>query len=117
ASDAISAGVSGQFGFVDFDVTPFTAASTINAWSLRAMIYAPPSLFSSSVVAYREPVPQTEQREEVQRNRRGLSTRQSILAASGRLLEKKGFQSLSVDAVARAAGVTRSSVYHQFHSR
>jgi len=54
---------------------------------------------------------------QVQRNRRGLSTRQSILGAASRLLEKKGFQSLSVDAVARAAGVTRSSVYHQFHSR
>jgi AcrR family transcriptional regulator len=40
-----------------------------------------------------------------------------ILDAARRLLEKKGFESLSVDAVARAAGVTRSSVYHQFHSR
>lgn len=53
----------------------------------------------------------------IQRNRRGLSTRQAILDAARRLLEKKGFESLSVEAVARAARVTRSSVYHQFHSR
>jgi AcrR family transcriptional regulator len=53
----------------------------------------------------------------VNRNRRGLSTRQAILHAAGSLLEARGFEALSVDAVARAAGVTRSSVYHQFHSR
>ena len=53
----------------------------------------------------------------IQRNRRGLSTRQAILDAAVDLLNKKGFRALSVDAVARAAGVTRSSVYHQFHSR
>jgi len=53
----------------------------------------------------------------VVRNRRGLTTRHAILRAAARLLEKKGFQALSLDAVARAAGVTRSSVYHQFHSR
>ena len=53
----------------------------------------------------------------IQRNRRGLSTRQTILDAAAKLLEKKGFRALSLDAVARAAGVTRSSVYHQFHSR
>ena len=53
----------------------------------------------------------------IQRNRRGLSTRQAILDAARRLLEKEGFESLSVGAVARAAGVTRSSVYHQFRSR
>jgi len=58
-----------------------------------------------------------ERQQPIQRNRRGLSTRQAILDAAGRLLQKKGFQALSVDAVARAAGVTRSSVYHQFHSR
>ena len=53
----------------------------------------------------------------VNRNRRGLSTRQAILHTAGSLLEARGFEALSVDAVARAAGVTRSSVYHQFHSR
>jgi AcrR family transcriptional regulator len=53
----------------------------------------------------------------VNRNRRGLSTREAILRAAARLLEGRGFEALSVDAVARAAGVTRSSVYHQFHSR
>jgi len=56
-------------------------------------------------------------RDAIQRNRRGLSTRDAILRAAGRMLEQKGFQALSVDAVARAARVTRSSVYHQFHSR
>ncbi len=53
----------------------------------------------------------------VTRNRQGLSTRDAILTSARRLLKSEGFQALSVDAVARAAGVTRSSVYHQFHSR
>lgn len=53
----------------------------------------------------------------VNRNRRGLSTRLAILRAAAGLLQARGFEALSVDAVARAAGVTRSSVYHQFTSR
>lgn len=53
----------------------------------------------------------------VTRNRRGRTTRRTILTAAADLLERRGFQALSVDSVARAAGVTRSSVYHQFHSR
>lgn len=53
----------------------------------------------------------------VVRNRRGMSTRATILDAAHRLLQQKGFEALSVDAVARAARVSRSSVYHQFHSR
>ncbi len=51
------------------------------------------------------------------RNRRGLSTRAAILAAAHRLVEKRGLSALSLDAVARAARVSRSSVYHQFASR
>jgi AcrR family transcriptional regulator len=53
----------------------------------------------------------------VVRNRRGISTRAAILEAAHRLLKERGFEALSLDAVARAARVTRSSVYHQFHSR
>ncbi|MGH7805022.1 MAG: TetR/AcrR family transcriptional regulator [Candidatus Binatia bacterium] len=53
----------------------------------------------------------------VVRNRRGLSTRATILAAAQRLLQKRGLSALSLDAVARAARVSRSSVYHQFASR
>ncbi|MGH7819103.1 MAG: TetR/AcrR family transcriptional regulator [Candidatus Binatia bacterium] len=51
------------------------------------------------------------------RNRRGESTRAVILAAAHRLLKEKGFEAVSVDRVAKAARVTRSSIYHQFHSR
>lgn len=46
-----------------------------------------------------------------------MSTRTTILDAAQSLLEEKGLEALSLDAVARAAGVSRSSVYHQFHSR
>ena len=53
----------------------------------------------------------------VVRNRRGLSTRAAILSAAQRLVEKRGLSALSLDAVARAARVSRSSVYHQFASR
>ena len=56
-------------------------------------------------------------RRAVIRNRRGESTRAAILSAAHRLLKEQGFAALSVDRVARAAGVTRSSIYHQFHSR
>jgi AcrR family transcriptional regulator len=56
-------------------------------------------------------------RRAVVRNRRGLSTRAAILAAARRLVEKRGLSALSLDAVARAARVSRSSVYHQFASR
>jgi TetR/AcrR family transcriptional regulator, regulator of biofilm formation and stress response len=61
--------------------------------------------------------PPRRNRRTVTRNRRGRSTREAILRAADRLLKRRGFEALSVDAVARAAGVTRSSVYHQFHSR
>ena len=51
------------------------------------------------------------------RNRRGEATRKTILATAERLLEKEGFEAVSIDRVARAAGVTRSSIYHQFRGR
>lgn len=51
------------------------------------------------------------------RNRRGLATRQAILDAALRVVEEQGFDELSLDRVARTAGVSRSSVYHQFASR
>ncbi|MGH7857679.1 MAG: TetR/AcrR family transcriptional regulator [Candidatus Binatia bacterium] len=53
----------------------------------------------------------------VVRNRRGQSTRAAILAAAHRLLKERGFEAVSIDRVARAARVTRSSIYHQFRSR
>jgi AcrR family transcriptional regulator len=94
----------------------------MTASSVRAIAFLLAVLFSRSVVAYRESVPRTSSasaraQSAVNRNRRGRTTRQTILRAAADLLERRGFQALSVDAVARAAGVTRSSVYHQFHSR
>lgn len=40
-----------------------------------------------------------------------------ILAATRRLLAERGYQGLSIDAVAKAAGTTRPSVYLRFHSK
>lgn len=45
------------------------------------------------------------------------ATRARIVSAAGRLLHERGWANFSVDAVARAAGVTRLTVYHQFGER
>jgi AcrR family transcriptional regulator len=45
------------------------------------------------------------------------ATRARIVSAAGRVLRERGWGSFSVEAVARAAGVTRLTVYHQFGER
>src|ERR1700752_2529655 len=44
-------------------------------------------------------------------------TRQRILAASRKLLLAKNFSEFTMEAVARAADVSRLTVYYQFHSK
>ncbi|HEY1958363.1 MAG TPA: helix-turn-helix domain-containing protein [Polyangiaceae bacterium] len=45
------------------------------------------------------------------------ATRAAIVAAAGRVLRGRGWEDFSLDEVARAAGVTRLTVYHQFGDR
>jgi AcrR family transcriptional regulator len=52
-----------------------------------------------------------------QRDASAAQTRESLIAAARTLLAGNGPARLSLDAVARAAGVTRLTVYHQFGSR
>jgi AcrR family transcriptional regulator len=68
-------------------------------------------------VTAHHPSSERELRRSIVRNRRGLATRRAILNAAQRLLREQGFEALSLDAVARAASISRSSVYHQFESR
>jgi AcrR family transcriptional regulator len=44
-------------------------------------------------------------------------TREAIVIAATRVLRERGWDQFSVDAVARAASVTRLTVYHQFGER
>lgn len=50
-------------------------------------------------------------------NARGRRTREALLAAARSLLERDGFESLTMAAVAERAGVTRRAVYLHFGSR
>ena len=50
-------------------------------------------------------------------NARSRRTRRALLAAMRALLEEEGFESLTMEAVARRAGVTRRTVYLHFGSR
>ena len=52
-----------------------------------------------------------------QRDAAREATRAAIVSAAGQLLRDEGWQSFSLDAVARAAGVTRLTVYNQFGGR
>ena len=45
------------------------------------------------------------------------ATRGAIVAAAGRVLRERGWDGFSLEEVARAAGVTRLTVYHQFGDR
>ncbi|MGH2365017.1 MAG: TetR/AcrR family transcriptional regulator [Chloroflexota bacterium] len=56
-------------------------------------------------------------RESVPGNARGRRTRSALLAAARGLLEERGFDALTIGAVADRAGVTRRAVYLHFASR
>ena len=43
--------------------------------------------------------------------------REKILAAAGELFERDGVEAVSMDAVARAAGVSKGTLFHRFGSR
>lgn len=44
-------------------------------------------------------------------------TRERILLAAGQVFARTGFQASSLDAVARAAGLTKGAIYWHFHSK
>lgn len=50
-------------------------------------------------------------------NARSRSTRAALLAAAREILEKRGFEALTISAVAARAGVSRPAVYLHFASR
>ena len=45
---------------------------------------------------------------------RSAATRDALLAAARPLFAEDGFGRVSADAIAKAAGVTRGAMYHQF---
>src|SRR6185437_1925868 len=49
--------------------------------------------------------------------RRGLHTRQSILRSAARLFLERGFHGTSIDAIAKAAGGSRATVYQYFEDK
>ena len=55
--------------------------------------------------------------ESPQRDAAAAETRARLIEAAGRLLSERGGKSASLDAVAKAAGATRLTVYNQFGSR
>lgn len=48
---------------------------------------------------------------------RTASTRAALLRAARRLFEERGFGAVGTDEIARAAGVTRGALYHQFDGK
>jgi AcrR family transcriptional regulator len=50
-------------------------------------------------------------------NARGRRTREALLSAARRLVEERGFESVTLAAVAEAAGVSHRALYLHFHSR
>jgi AcrR family transcriptional regulator len=48
---------------------------------------------------------------------RGGETRRRVIAATVALIERVGYRSVTVDAVARASGVSRSTIYRHWSSR
>ncbi|MGO9103187.1 MAG: TetR/AcrR family transcriptional regulator [Mycobacterium sp.] len=53
----------------------------------------------------------------VELGRRGLHTRQSIVRSAARLFLDRGFHGTSVDAIAKAAGGSRATVYQYFEDK
>lgn len=53
----------------------------------------------------------------VELGRRGLHTRQSILGSAARLFLDRGFHGTSIDAIAKAAGGSRATVYQYFEDK
>jgi len=53
----------------------------------------------------------------VEVGRRGLHTRQSIVRSAARLFLERGFHGTSIDAIARAAGSSRATVYQYFEDK
>ena len=53
----------------------------------------------------------------VELGRRGLRTRESILQSAARLFLDRGFHGTSIDAVAKAAGASRATVYQYFRDK
>ncbi|OBG94512.1 hypothetical protein A5698_01785 [Mycobacterium sp. E136] len=53
----------------------------------------------------------------VELGRRGLHTRQSIVRSAARLFLERGFHGTSIDAIARAAGGSRATVYQYFEDK
>jgi AcrR family transcriptional regulator len=53
----------------------------------------------------------------VELGRRGLHTRESILQSAARLFLDRGFHGTSIDAVAKAAGASRATVYQYFRDK
>jgi AcrR family transcriptional regulator len=45
---------------------------------------------------------------------RSAATRDAIIAAATTLIAERGFESTGIDEIARAAGVSKGAVYHQF---
>ncbi|HKX68295.1 MAG TPA: helix-turn-helix domain-containing protein [Intrasporangium sp.] len=50
-------------------------------------------------------------------NARGRRTREALLSAARRLVEERGFESVTLAAVAESAGVSHRALYLHFHSR
>jgi AcrR family transcriptional regulator len=50
-------------------------------------------------------------------NARGRRTREALLSAARRLVEERGFEAVTLAAVAEAAGVSHRALYLHFHSR
>ncbi|MDG2116370.1 MAG: TetR/AcrR family transcriptional regulator [Porticoccaceae bacterium] len=48
---------------------------------------------------------------------RSRATRQKLIAAASKLIVEKGINSVSVVAVAKAAGITRPGAYYHFKTR
>lgn len=53
----------------------------------------------------------------VELGRRGLHTRESILQSAARLFLDRGFHGTSIDAVAKAAGASRATIYQYFQDK
>lgn len=53
----------------------------------------------------------------VELGRRGLHTRQSIVRSAARLFLNRGFHGTSIDAIAKAAGGSRATVYQYFEDK
>ena len=59
----------------------------------------------------------TERAEAMQKRRKRVRTRAALLAVAAREIEKVGYDSLTVDHLANAAGMVRGTFYLYFHSR